>query len=374
MKNRTVFTKNKKQAFTTNSFSLQSKQPKHKLHMKKKGNITLATLLLILCACQNNNEAKDAAIAPVKVKTIQVKTSVTYEEKQFSGTVEESNESALSFSVMGTVQSVCIKPGDHVKAGQLIASLDQTTISNNYQAAKATLNQAEDAYRRMKELYEKGSLPEIQWIETESKLQQAKSMEEIALKNLKDCQLYAPYDGVIAEKSIEVGQNVAPGIPIAKLIAVNELKVKISVPETEISSISTQQKATIKIPALNNQSFNGIVTEKGIAANPLSRSYDVKIKITDKNKELMPGMVAEVMLQTSKDEKPLYIIPYHIVQLDEHNNSFVWINNHGKAQKRNIICGEFVSNGVIVLSGLNENDEIIIEGQQKVCENTNLSL
>lgn len=157
--------------------------------MKKKGNITLATLLLILCACQNNNETKDSATSPVKVKTIQVTSSVTYGEKQFSGTVEESNETALSFSVMGTVQSVCIKPGDHVKAGQLIASLDQTTISNNYQAAKATLNQAEDAYRRMKELYEKGSLPEIQWIETESKLQQAKSMEEIALKNLKDCSL-----------------------------------------------------------------------------------------------------------------------------------------------------------------------------------------
>ena len=98
--------------------------------MKKKGNITLATLLLILCACQNNNETKDSATSSVKVKTIQVTSSVTYGEKQFSGTVEESNETALSFSVMGTVQSVCIKPGDHVKAGQLIASLDQTTISN----------------------------------------------------------------------------------------------------------------------------------------------------------------------------------------------------------------------------------------------------
>lgn len=342
--------------------------------MTKKSNITLTALLLILCACQDNNETKNIAITSVKVKTISVTPSATYEEKHFSGTVEESNETALSFSVMGTVQSVYIKAGDHVKAGQLIASLDQTTISNNYQAAKATLNQAEDAYRRMKELYEKGSLPEIQWIETESKLQQAKSMEEIALKNLKDCQLYAPYDGVIAEKSIEVGQNVAPGIPIAKLIAVNELKVKIAVPETEIADISKQQKAIVKIPALNNQCFNGIVTEKGIAANPLSRSYEVKIKILDKSSNLMPGMVAEVTLKTSKQEKTLYIIPYHIVQLDEHNNSFVWINNHGKAQKRNIICGDFVSNGVIVLSGLNENDEIIIEGQQKVCENTKICL
>lgn len=341
--------------------------------MKKKCHIALFTLLT-LCACQNNSDKVETTTIPVKVKTIPVATSATYEEKHFSGTVEENNETALSFSVTGNVQYIYVKPGDHVKTGQLIASLEKTTISSSYQAAKAARNQAEDAYKRMKELHDKGSLPEMQWIETQSKLQQAQSMEEIALKNLKDCQLYAPYDGIIAEKNIEVGQNVAPGVPVGKLVSVNELKVKIAVPETEIANINKQQKAIIKIPALNNQNFNGIVTEKGIAANPLSRSYEVKIKILDKNNDLMPGMVADVTLKTSQQEKSLYIIPYHIVQLDEHNNSFVWINNNGKAQKRNIICGEFTSNGVVVLSGLNENDEIIVEGQQKVCENTKICL
>ena len=99
-----------------------------------------------------------------------------------------------------------------MRQGQLLATLDEVSMQNTYQAAKAALKQAEDTYQRMKELHEKGSLAEMKWVEVQSKLQQAQSMEAVARKNLTDCQLYAPFSGVIAEKSLEVGQNVVPGV------------------------------------------------------------------------------------------------------------------------------------------------------------------
>ena len=111
-------------------------------------------------------------------------------------------------------------------------------MQNTYQAAKAALKQAEDAYQRMKELHEKGSLAEMKWVEVQSKLQQAQSMEAVARKNLTDCQLYAPFSGVIAEKSLEVGQNVVPGVQVLKLVSDDRLKVRISVPETEIARVA----------------------------------------------------------------------------------------------------------------------------------------
>lgn len=114
----------------------------------------------------------------------------------------------------------------------------------------------------MKLLHDKGSIAEMKWIEVQSKLQQARSMEEVARKNLKDCKLYAPYSGVISEKNIEAGQNVMPGVPVAQLVGVQNLKVKISVPETEIANIQKNQKAKIMISALGNSSFEGVVAEK----------------------------------------------------------------------------------------------------------------
>ena len=87
----------------------------------------------------------------------------------------------------------------------------------------------------------------------------------------------------------------------------------------------------------------------------------------------MPGMVTEVVLATS-DENNYYILPAHVIQLDENNQNFVWVDIDGKTTKRTIQCGKFTSNGIIVLSGINEGDLIITEGQQKVCENTPVTI
>ena len=326
---------------------------------------------LALAGCQVKEE-KTGGPSPVRVKVMKVALSEQKTSGRFSGTVEEAAGTPLSFSVMGTVNAVSFRLGDRVEKGQLLASLDATSVRSSYDAAKAALVQAEDAYRRMKELHGKGSLPEIKWVEVQSKLQQARSMEEMARKNLKDCKLYAPFSGVIADKSVEVGQNVIPGMAVGKLLGVSRLKVKISMPESEIASVSLRQKAEIVVPALGSRRFSGEVSEKGVMANPLSRSYEVKIDVADAGGDLMPGMVTEVRL-AGADGGTAVIVPARIVQLDEKNRSFVWIDNNGVAEKRVISCGGFSGDGVVVASGLKADDRIIIEGQQKVCNGTKIT-
>lgn len=326
---------------------------------------------LALAGCQVKEE-KTGGPSPVRVKVMKVALSEQKTSGRFSGTVEEAAGTPLSFSVMGTVNAVSFRLGDRVEKGQLLASLDATSVRSSYDAAKAALVQAEDAYRRMKELHGKGSLPEIKWVEVQSKLQQARSMEEMARKNLKDCKLYAPFRGVIADKSVEVGQNVIPGMAVGKLLGVSRLKVKISMPESEIASVSLRQKAEIVVPALGSRRFSGMVSEKGIMADPFSRSYEVKIDVADAGGDLMPGMVTEVRL-AGADGGTAVIVPARIVQLDEKNRSFVWIDNNGVAEKRVISCGGFSGDGVVVASGLKADDRIIIEGQQKVCNGTRIT-
>ncbi|WP_309148243.1 efflux RND transporter periplasmic adaptor subunit [Bacteroides sp. ET225] len=326
---------------------------------------------LALAGCQVKEE-KTGGPSPVRVKVMKVALSEQKTSGRFSGTVEEAAGTPLSFSVMGTVNAVSFRLGDRVEKGQLLASLDATSVRSSYDAAKAALVQAEDAYRRMKELHGKGSLPEIKWVEVQSKLQQARSMEEMARKNLKDCKLYAPFSGVIADKSVEVGQNVIPGMAVGKLLGVSRLKVKISMPESEIASVSLHQKAEIVVPALGSRRFSGMVSEKGIMADPFSRSYEVKIDVADAGGDLMPGMVTEVRL-AGADGGTAVIVPARIVQLDEKNRSFVWIDNNGVAEKRVISCGDFAGDGVVITSGLKVDDRIIVEGQQKVCNGTKIT-
>ena len=247
--------------------------------MKKNYLMAVCLFLVVMSGCGNKEQSSQQA-EPVKVKVMTVVSSVRNETVRFSGTVQEENGSSLSFPLMGRVKSVKVDLGSRVRQGQLLATLDEVSMQNTYQAAKAALKQAEDAYQRMKELHEKGSLAEMKWVEVQSKLQQAQSMEAVARKNLTDCKLYAPFSGVIAEKSLEVGQNVVPGVQVLKLVSDDRLKVRISVPETEIARVVRGQKAVIEAPVLNGTKVEGVVTEKGVQANPLSRSYEVNVSIS----------------------------------------------------------------------------------------------
>ncbi len=329
--------------------------------------LTIAFIFLVM-ACQNGKDV-NSTTPPVQVTTMEVRSVSATKTGHFSGTVEEKNRTALSFATAGTVKSIDVRLGDHVVKGQLIGTLDDTSARNAHAAAQAALEQAEDAFARMKKLHDKGSLPDIKWVEIQSSLQQARAAEALARKAVDDCQLTAPFAGIIADKTGEAGQNVMPGVAVAQLVSTTGQQVKIAVPETEIGRIAKGQKAAVMVSALGGKCYEATVTERGVTANPLSRSYEVKLRIDNADTHLLSGMVTEVQLHSSQ-EKTTIALPVNIVQLDEKNRQFVWIDSDGKAEKRFIVCGDFTDEGVIVTQGLNEGDRVIIEGQQKVCNGT----
>lgn len=339
-------------------------------------NKYLAPLLVtsfMLTGCQDKAGDVRVCEKTTKVRLLKVSDHAVTADKRYTGTVEESSATTLSFPLAGTVSSIYVKQGDRVSRGQVIACMDTTTYSSAYNAAQASLNQAQDAYRRLKILYEEKSLPEIKWIEIQSKLQQAKAMAEVAGKNLKDCRIKAPYDGIIARKSIEIGQNVVPGVPIVELVSMKQVKVKVSVPEGDISAIRTGDSAQVRISAAGNLCLEGCIVEKGVVANPLSRSYEVKITVENDGGKLLPGMVTDVVIRSGQEASAI-VLPPHFIQTDEQNRTFVWLNQGDKAHKRIVTCGPYTPEGVVIADGLTSGDEIIISGQHKVCEGTALSL
>lgn len=327
-------------------------------------------LALFLSGC--SKQEATATKEPVKVKTCIVELSSVEGTQIYPGTIEETSGSSLSFPTMGTVSNISVHEGQQVRSGQLIARLDETTLRSAYSTAEAMLAQAQDAYQRMKQLHDNNSLPEIQWVEVQSKLRQAQSAEEIARKNLADSKLYAPFSGVISKKSIDNGQNVMPGQEVVKLVKIDNVKVCVPIPENEISGISIGGVVKIIVPALDNRTFTGTIVEKGIAANPITRTYDVKATVSNADGVLMPGMLCSLYFD-SRAESQSIIIPSNVIQLDDNNKNIVWINKDGKAEKRIVTTGSLSDKGVQIISGLNTGDELIIEGYQKVSENMSVS-
>ena len=336
--------------------------------MEKKYLVAVLIASFILVGCQNKTVSDSVDNKVTKVKIMQVSDSKLTVSKRYSGTVEESTGTSLSFPVPGTIDKVYVKTGDRVVKGQIMASVDTTVIKSSYNAVKAALDQAQDAYNRLKQLHDEKSLADIKWVDVQSKLQQAQSMERMAEKNLKDCYLRAPFSGVVAEKKMEIGQNVVPGVPVVKIVTMQQVKVNVSVPEDDIKDIKIGDKAVLHVKSAKDGFIEGSVVEKAVVANPLSRSYEVKIAVDNKDNRLLPGMVTETYITGSNNQVLGVVLPANVIQIDERNNNFVWINNGGKASKRIVSCGAYTAEGVVISEGISNGDEVIIFGQQKVSE------
>jgi len=321
-------------------------------------------LLMISCSGKKEDSTSREAI-PVAIK--EVALSAEANRRNYVGTVEEISGSSLSFQVAGNVQSVLVSEGQSVSRGQLLAILDKSTVKNMHDAALASLKQAQDTYKRLSLLHDNGSLPEVKFVEIQTSLQQAQSSENIARKNLYDCNLHAPFSGVIAQRSIDAGMNVMPGSPVFKLVTIDKVKIKVSIPENEIAHIKKGQTVQVNVAALNHKIFEGKIQEKGVMANPLSHTYEIKVELSNPKKELMPGMVCEVLIP-SEDNATGIAIPNNAVQILHTGQRFVWLAKDSVATQKIVTTGVITNQGVIVTSGLTTGDKVIVEGNQKVSE------
>ena len=325
---------------------------------------------LVLTGCGDaGGPEKPEKPVPVAVKVTKVEPTSQTEGGRYSGTVEAKTTAALSFFSAGTIRSLSVGVGDHVRRGQLVGTLDATSAVSSHEAARAALAQAEDAWRRMKELHDRGSLADIKWVEVESKLAQARSVEAVARKQVADCRLVAPFDGIVSEKMAEAGQNVLPGVPVFRLVASGGWQVRIDVPEGEIGGVEPGLRARIAVPALGGRTYEGRVVERGVSADALSRSYEVKLSVNGNGDDLLPGMVTEVSL-LQPGTSSAYVLPAGTIQIDDSNRTFVWLARQGKAARRFVSLGAYVPGGVEVTEGLSEGDLVIVEGQQKVSGGT----
>jgi RND family efflux transporter MFP subunit len=345
---------------------------------KMRLQVTLASLAILLMGCSQKRQNEENII---KVKTTTVSASSMTGEENYAGTIEEMAGTSLSFANAGTIKVLNIQEGQNVKAGQLIGVLDArdpangVAISNASVAqARAQLQQARDAYRRMKLLHDNGSLPEIKWVEVETKVSEARQMlnqalasGQIARKGLADTRLMAPFSGYVARKNADVGQNVLPGQSIIQLVKIDQVKVNVSIPEEEIDKIHIGQKVMFKVSSLGDAAFWGRISEKSVSADPISHSYSVKAVVDNPGHRLLPGMVCDVYMATGQQADGM-MLPANIIQIAFDNTPFVWIVQNGKAKKVNVVLGNNVGENVVINGGLQIGDQVITEGQQKVCD------
>lgn len=357
-------------------------------------NCFIIAFVLLCTSCANRDERLVGVDVDGRVKVGVTKlneAATAGAEAEYVGTIEAETSVDIGFQVAGRLLSLPIKEGQHVVKGQVIATIDNTAAMSSYRAAKATLDRAEDAMRRARQVYVKGSLPEVKWIEVQTQVNQAQSVYDIAEKNLSDCTLRSPISGTVAKCHVQAGATVSPLQPVARVMNLNSIRVGISVPEGDIAGIRIGDTVSVSVNAADSIPITGIVDAKDVSSDPISHSYIVHAKLQANSEQmtrLLPGMVCRVkMVSRRKDDKTgkrekesngtdnagttQFLVPQRSVQVDPEGGRFVWVvAADSTAVRTPVVIGDLTNRGVIVTQGLAQGDIIVTDGTHKIASGT----
>ena len=335
----------------------------------KRNKICLWLLPLVFVACGPSAQTREKQ--PVLVQTETVSTQAEDAEGTiYVGVVEENQTTIASYTSAGTLRRVAVSEGQAVSRGQLIAELDDTQARHMLGAAEAQSRQAEDALKRYQLLHDEGSMTEAQWVEVQSKVDQARSQLAIARRNVADCRLLAPVSGIVGKRFLSSGETAMPSEPVVSILDISSVKVKIAVPEREMKNLTPATATTVSVEATGREYPGGRI-EKGVQADAMTHTYDVRVCVNNKDRELLPGMVAKVSVRNEGVRRESYIIPLTAVQKRAEGGLFVWtVGADSTVHRTPVTIGQTTGNRIEIQSGLAEGQRVVTEGYQKLSEGT----
>jgi RND family efflux transporter MFP subunit len=305
----------------------------------------------------NKNKKADYTLTPVS-KGMLVRTISA------NGEYLAKEEANVSFRISGPITDIKVNVGDKVKKGQFLASVDTGTLAEKLeQAEKAVTIQKETLkYQKDKDdLYTKD-----QRDAQKAAVQQAEAVVDEISKQFQYASTFAPMDGIVVERNINLGEMAQAGSPIIKLIQENEMRIEARVPEVNIAEVKIGQKASVKFDAYpDNQRFEAEVIEIDPAPINIQNIayYIVKMNLKNPDAGFRYGMGCTVYNETSRKDNIL-MIPKGVIEKDG-DKKFVTILTDAKektVEKREVQTGLEGDDGMVeIVSGLKEGDQIVTE-------------
>lgn len=326
-------------------------------------------------------EVKRPAVAGVTVATVQAaKVSDVYET---SGTVKARVSSVIASRVMGAVTAVHVRAGNRVKAGQLLATLDDRDAAQKVRAAEQTFeaakqgrSMAELTWQRYKKLHDEKALAkqEIDQIETQKKVADARY--EQAKAGLEEARVWqgftritAPAAGVVTDKRIDPGSMAMPGAPLFTVESEGGFQLEIAVDEALSGTIRTGVDAAVAIDTLALD-MTGKVIEVIPAVDPATRTFVVKIALADRG--LKSGLYARVRLP--RGEREAILVPGGAIVEKGQLTGVYAVDARGVVTYRLVRTGKTYGGGVEVLSGLGAGERIVTAGLEKAVDGGQLAV
>jgi len=309
-------------------------------------------------APKDSQNPQDAGIPVTTAATVEREF---LDEINAVGTILASEVCPLSPKVPGNISAVLVDIGSKVTNGEVVISLDDTYYDLSLRQAAAGFRQAEKEYERARALLAEKVIPQSRYDAAEMAYATAREVLAIAKYHLENTRIQAPLDGVVVDRTVEIGQTVAPGVQMLRIVNQTLLKMDVDLPEKDLSRVIPGTAALITVDAFPEGAFTGKVAVINPMVNRQTRTLLVRIELVNPDGKLVDGMFARVRLSPGK-RNALAVPRDALVSLPGSGTHYVFVVDGGKAMKRQVEIGTLQDRFAEILSGLSKGERVVTSG------------
>lgn len=301
--------------------------------------------------------------APGKTKDVSVLALDAENFKHYievQGKVDSDENILISPKMAGTISRIYVKEGDQVRAGQMVAELENGVLRESMEEVKSQLDFATSLYLKQKNLWDQKIGTEVQYLSAKNNKESLEKRLSTLREQMEMSRIKSPINGVVDEMDLNLGQSFMPGMPGIRIVNYKKLKVKADVAETYIASVKKGNDVVVFFPDIKKEIRTKLsfVTQ---VINNNTRTFTAEAELDADKKDYRPNMIAIIKI-IDYENKDAIVVPVNLIQHSE-ESQFVYIasTKNGKkvAKKVEITTGQIYNGQVEVLSGLSRKDKLI---------------
>ncbi len=300
----------------------------------------------------------------VEIQTVSVQSFSS--DLKVEGTIDADQSTIATAKMPGTVMNINTEVGSKVSKGQILASLDNSSALKGKLELEQQVAFATTVFDKQRRLWEKGVGTEIQYLSAKNQKEALEKSLNTLNNNIDMYNIKSPINGTVEAVDVKIGQVTAPGMPIFKVVNMSTIKVVANISEAYADKVTVGDVVTVELPDLN-QTIKAKVSFASNFIDPLNRTFKVEVKLNG-IKDVKPNMVAKLSIIDYVNPKAI-VVPSNAIQRTE-SEMFIMVAKQDKnkmiAEKRTIVIGKTNQDLTEVISGISENETIIVNGFQEL--------
>ncbi|HRO98305.1 MAG TPA: efflux RND transporter periplasmic adaptor subunit [Flavobacteriales bacterium] len=233
------------------------------------------------------------------------------------------DKAAALYAGGGRVRRILVSPGDRVRKGDLLISIDNDVVAEQIRQAEATVELARTAFEKQERLWQQKIGSEMQYLQAKSQKEQAEAGLAALLEQQRLTNITAPFDGTVDDIMVRVGDMTSPMQPAARVVDLTSVQLEADVPESYLRTIKAGSPVKVGFPSID-QTFDAALDHVGEFIDPSNRTFKVTVRVPKNEGYMRPNMLSEISIRDLYTDSAL-VVPSRAVLQDVKGNNYIYV-------------------------------------------------